>query len=146
VRPGDIGQLGNRFREQARFHRKQDQKIAAFGSSYIGIECRQLGIGWLFAVIAGKPAPTGIECDREILVSWETAFAGKLAPTESKSKINRSRPSAAPTFGLGVGSWGLGGCQAVIAGKPAPTEGRIKIKRSQPSAAPAFGLRWALVS
>jgi len=42
VRPGDIGQSGNRFRGQARFHRKQDQKIAAFGSSYIGIGCRQL--------------------------------------------------------------------------------------------------------
>ncbi len=44
VRPEDIGQLGNRFREQARSHRKQkqDQKIAAFGSSYIWIA---LGFG-----------------------------------------------------------------------------------------------------
>jgi hypothetical protein len=44
VRPGDIGQLVDRFREQARSHRKQkqDQKIAAFGSSYIWIA---LGFG-----------------------------------------------------------------------------------------------------
>jgi len=49
VRPEDIGQLGNRIREQARSHRKQkqDQKIAAFGSSYSWIGCRQLGIEWL---------------------------------------------------------------------------------------------------
>jgi hypothetical protein len=44
VRPEDIGQLGNSFREQARYHRKQkqDQKIAAFGGSYIWIA---LGFG-----------------------------------------------------------------------------------------------------
>jgi hypothetical protein len=49
VRPEDIGQLGNRFREQARSHRKQkqDQQIAAFGSSYSWNGCMQLLIGWL---------------------------------------------------------------------------------------------------
>ncbi|KPN93900.1 hypothetical protein AL066_03280 [Pseudomonas nunensis] len=105
----------------------EDQKIAAFGSSYNLIECIREGlVGWQGA-FAGKPAPTNlteysrkkwvgcqaafagkprsyklIECIREGLVGWQGAFAGKPAPTILTEGIRE----------------GLVGCWGAFAGKP----------------------------
>ena len=45
--------------------------------------------------IAGKPAPTGIESGRQIVVGCQAAFASKLAPTEKQNSA-AARGKAAP--------------------------------------------------
>jgi len=49
----------------------------------------------LEVAIAGKPAPTGIESGRQIVVGCQAAFASKLAPTEKQNSA-AARGKAAP--------------------------------------------------
>ena len=72
-----------------KLHQEPDQKIAAFGSSYmrLGVFSWRL-IGWQDA-FASKLAPTvGLGVFSKRLVGWQDAFASKPAPTFGLSAIS----------------------------------------------------------